>query len=106
VLAVVDASTYSSGDLFAVGWVDNQIGRLVVVGQATGADGANVWTSGGLSDALADTAPANDPLPGGVGFTAAMRSERADVIPAEDLGIGGILGTLDEFVRLEESEGE
>jgi hypothetical protein len=42
----------------------------------------------------------------GVGFTAAIRSERVGGIPAEDLGIGGIPGTLDEFVRFEESEGE
>jgi hypothetical protein len=42
----------------------------------------------------------------GVGFTAAIRSERAGGIPTEDLGIGGIPGTLDESVRFEESEGE
>ena len=45
VVAVVDANTYSSGDLFAAGWVDHDIGPLVSVGQATGAGGANVWTS-------------------------------------------------------------
>src|SRR5215467_2609467 len=93
-VAVVDANTYSSGDLFAAGWVDNQIGQLVVVGQATGAGGANVWTGDQLRDALAGTAHAYDPLPGGVGFTVAIRrairSVRADGIPIEDLGIGGI----------------
>jgi hypothetical protein len=31
-VAVVDASACSYGDLFAFGWVDNRIGRLVVVG--------------------------------------------------------------------------
>ena len=35
-VAVVDANTYSSGDLFAAGWVDHDIGPLVTVGQATG----------------------------------------------------------------------
>jgi hypothetical protein len=65
-----------------------------------------MWTSGRLRDALAGTAPAYDPLPGGVGFTVAIRSERADGIPTEDLGISGMRGTLDEFVRLEESEAE
>jgi C-terminal processing protease CtpA/Prc len=93
-VAVVDANTYSSGDLFAAGWVDNQIGQLVVVGQATGAGGANVWTGDQLRDALADTGYAYDPLPGGVGFTVAIRrairSGGADGIPIEDLGIGGI----------------
>ena len=43
VVAVVDANTYSSGDLFAAGFVDNEIGMLVSVGEATGAGGANVW---------------------------------------------------------------
>jgi hypothetical protein len=98
-VAVVDASAYSSGDLFAFGWADNQIGRLVVVGHATSADSADVWTSGQLGDALASTAPAYGPLPGGAGFTAAIRSERADGIPTEDLCIGGMPGTLDESMR-------
>lgn len=93
-VAVVDANTYSSGDLFAAGWVDNQIGQLVVVGQGTGAGGANVWTGDQLRDALAGTAHVYDPLPGGVGFTVAIRrairSGGADGIPIEDLGIGGI----------------
>ncbi len=93
-VAVVDANTYSSGDLFAAGWVDNQIGPLVVVGQATGAGGANVWTGDQLRDSLAGTAHAYTPLPGGVGFTVAIRrairSGHGDGIPIEDLGIGGI----------------
>jgi hypothetical protein len=41
-VAVVDANTYSSGNLFAAGWVDHSIEPLVTVGQATGAGGANV----------------------------------------------------------------
>jgi hypothetical protein len=65
-----------------------------------------VWTSGRLRDALASTAPAYDSLPGGVLLTVAIRSERADGIPAVDLGIGGRPATLDEFVRFEEPEGE
>jgi hypothetical protein len=93
-VAVVDANTYSSGDLFAAGWVDNRIGDLVVVGRATGAGGANVWTGDQLRDALTDTAYAYDRLPGGVGFTVAIRrairSADGDGIPIEDLGIGGI----------------
>ena len=43
VVAVVDANTYSAGDLFAAGFVDNELGPLVTVGEATGAGGANVW---------------------------------------------------------------
>ncbi len=93
-VAVVDANTYSSGDLFAAGWVDHRIGPLVTVGQATGAGGANVWTSYQLRDALAGTDGALPPLPRGTGFTMsfrrAIRSAAGDGIPIEDLGISGI----------------
>lgn len=90
---VVDANTYSSGDLFAAGWVDHAIGPLVSVGNATGAGGANVWTSHQLRDALAGTDEALPPMPGGTGFTVAfrraIRSGLGDGIPIEDLGIAG-----------------
>jgi hypothetical protein len=93
-VAVVDANTYSSGDLFSAGWVDNQVGPLVCVGQATGAGGANVWTSNQLRDALTGTDHQFDPLPADVGFTVAIRrairSGLSDGIPIEDLGISGI----------------
>jgi peptidase S41-like protein len=94
VVAVVDANTYSSGDLFAAGFVDNGIGPLVCVGEATGAGGANVWTGAQLRDALAGTPFAFGTLPAGVGFTVSVRrvvrSGPADGVPIEDLGVGGI----------------
>jgi hypothetical protein len=94
VVAVVDANTYSSGDLFAAGFVDNRVGPLVCVGEATGAGGANVWTGAQLRDALAGTPFAFGPLPADVGFTVsvrrALRSGPADGVPVEDLGVGGI----------------
>jgi hypothetical protein len=94
VVAVVDANTYSSGDLFAAGFVDNQVGPLVCVGEGTGAGGANVWQHGQLRDALADTPFGFGTPPGGVGFTLsirrAVRSGPADGVPIEDLGVGGI----------------
>ncbi len=93
-VAVVDANTYSSGDLFAAGWVDNGVGPLICVGQATGAGGANVWTGAQLRDALAGTGHQHPPLPAGAGFTVAIRrairSGLSDGIPIEDLGITGI----------------
>ncbi len=93
-VAVVDANTYSSGDLFAAGWVDNEVGPLVSVGAATGAGGANVWTGDQLRDALAGTDHQLGVLPSGVGFTVAIRrairSGRSDGLPIEDLGISGI----------------
>ncbi len=92
-VAVVDANTYSSGDLFTAGWVDHEIGPLVTVGQATGAGGANVWTAAQVRDALTGTDYAIDSLPGTVGFTLAIRrairSRLGDGIPIEDLGIAG-----------------
>jgi hypothetical protein len=92
-VAVVDANTYSAGDLFTAGWVDHDIGPLLTVGQATGAGGANVWTSAQLRDALTGTDFQFDPLPAGVGFSLAVRrairSAAGDGIPIEDLGISG-----------------
>lgn len=91
---VVDANTYSSGDLFAAGWADHGIGPLVSVGHATGAGGANVWGDLQLSDALMGTPFEFDPLPNGIRFTMsirrAIRSGRSDGVPIEDLGIRGI----------------
>jgi hypothetical protein len=93
-VAVVDANTYSAGDLFTAGWVDHAIGPLVTVGQATGAGGANVWTSAQVRDALTGTDGSFEPLPAGVGFTLAIRrairSAAGDGIPIEDLGISGV----------------
>ena len=43
VVAVVDANTYSAGDLFAAGFSTTSSARSVTVGEATGAGGANVW---------------------------------------------------------------
>jgi Peptidase family S41 len=94
VVAVVDANTYSSGDLFAAGWVDHEIGPLVTVGQATGGGGANVWTAAQLRDALAGTEHALGVLPDGVGYTLAIRrairSSLSDGVPIEDLGVSGV----------------
>jgi hypothetical protein len=94
VVCVADANTYSSGDLFCAGFVDNAVGTLVCVGQATGAGGANVWTSRDLSEALESTDFALPPLPQGVSFTMAfrraVRSGDAAGVPIEDLGVAGI----------------
>ena len=44
VILVADTDTYSAGDLFSAGFVDNAIGRMVCVGDSTGAGGASIWT--------------------------------------------------------------
>jgi Peptidase family S41 len=104
-VAVVDPNTYSSGDLFAAGWVDHDIGPLVTVGQATGGGGANVWTAAQLTDALAGTDHALGGLPDGVGYTVAIRrairSSLSDGVPIEDLGVSGIpyAMTRDDLLR-------
>ena len=94
VVCVVDPNTYSAGDLFAAGFVDNQIGALVSVGEATGAGGANVWTHYDLREALVDTIFKLEALPADVGYTIAirraLRSGASDGMPIEDLGIPGI----------------
>lgn len=89
VLAIVDANTYSAGDLFAAGFVDNDIGRLVCTDAATGGGGANVWTPREVARALAGTGyemAEHD----GVSFTvSARRAERiGDAgIDLEDVGV-------------------
>ncbi len=93
VVAVVDANTYSSGDLFAAGFVDNELGPLVSVGEATGAGGANVWLPEHVSDALLGTPYEQTPLPGGIGYTIsvrrATRAGPADGSAIEDVGVRG-----------------
>ena len=84
VVAIVDANTYSSGDLFAAGFVDNRIGTLVSADDATGAGGANVWTPRDVSRALEGTPAMLQPLPRGISFTIAFR--RA-------IRVGGVAGT-------------
>ena len=93
VVVVVNANTYSSGDLFTAGIVDNRIGPVVCVGEATGAGGANVWSSADLSAAMN---AAGLPLPAlahGANFTMAVRravrSGDADGVLIEDSGIAG-----------------
>ncbi len=92
-VAIVDANTYSSGDLFAAGWVDHEIGPLISIGLATGAGGANVWTAAQLRDAISGTDEVWPAMPSGSGFTIsfrrAIRSGKGDGIPIEDLGIPG-----------------
>jgi hypothetical protein len=93
VLLVADSTTYSSGDLFSAGFVDNGLGPFVCVGTATGAGGANVWDYGGLRQALAGSAAALPALPDGISvsfaYRRATRSGPAEGTPIEDVGIEG-----------------
>lgn len=93
VVLVADANTYSCGDLFAAGFVDNSLGPLVVVGQATGAGGANVWSMDDLSAALSQTGQQLPRLPHGATFSLsirrAVRSGDSDGSLVEDMGVAG-----------------
>jgi hypothetical protein len=91
VVAIVDAQTYSAGDLFAAGFVDHRIGTLVSVDEATGAGGANVWYAEDVFRALAGTQPPLSPLPVGVSFTIAFRRATR---------VGGVEGTEIEDVGI------
>ena len=93
VVLITNANTYSAGDLFAAGFVDNGLGPVVCIGEATGAGGANVWEATDIRDALAQT---NQPLPGlpaGVSFMVAIRravrGSTAEGTLIEDAGIVG-----------------
>ena len=93
VLLVGDSTTYSAGDLFSAGWVDNAVGPFLCVGEATGAGGANVWDYGELRAALAGSDAALPLLPDGIGlsfaFRRATRSGPSEGLPIEDVGIAG-----------------
>jgi Peptidase family S41 len=93
VVVVVDANTYSSGDLFTAGILDNRIGTVVCVGTATGAGGANVWEADDLRAALGAAGEPLPRLPSGVRFTVAVRravrAGDADGTLIEDAGIPG-----------------
>lgn len=90
---VADSTTYSSGDLFSAGFVDNQMGPFICVGTATGAGGANVWSYGELRQALAGSPAALPTLPDGIdlslSFRRATRARANEGIPIEDVGVAG-----------------
>jgi hypothetical protein len=106
VVAVADAKTYSAADLFAAGFVDNGVGPLVSVGEASGGGGAEVWTDPTVRDALLGTRFEQAELPGGAGFTIAVRRavRTGDAVDAagsgiEDVGVRNTAGTHDTTLR-------
>jgi hypothetical protein len=93
VVAVVDANTFSSGDLFAAGIIDHDIGQIVAVGDATGAGGANVWTSDDIAYAYHAAGTPLPPIPPGMSFSISIRrmtrTGPASGRAIEDLGVPG-----------------
>jgi hypothetical protein len=93
VVLVGDSTTYSAGDLFSAGFVDNGIGPFLCVGAATGAGGANVSDYADLRQSLAGSPLALPTLPDGIGlslaFRRATRTGSNEGLPIEDVGVAG-----------------
>jgi C-terminal processing protease CtpA/Prc len=99
VVLVTDALCYSATDMFAAGFSDHSIGRILGVADNTGAGGANVWTHELLRILMdiphpGDAAvPANPfrALPKGAGMRVSVRRTirvgALDGTPLEDLGV-------------------
>jgi len=92
VILITDALSYSTTDMFAAGFQDNEVGEVLGTSDNTGAGGANIWTYEDLMTALRK-APASPfkPLPKGADFGLAMRRSirvgRNSGRPLEELGI-------------------
>jgi hypothetical protein len=95
VVLVTDARCYSATDIFAAGFQDHTIGRIIGVDDNTGAGGANVWTHGLLKQLLEVPEPeATTPyraLPKQAGMRVSIRRTLRvgpqSGTPVEDLGV-------------------
>ena len=90
-MLITDALCYSTTDVFAAGFQDHQIGRILGTSGNTGAGGANVFTHDLLQEFFTGDDSPVKPLPNGASFRVAIRrttrvGERATV-PIEDLGV-------------------
>jgi C-terminal processing protease CtpA/Prc len=101
VVLVTDALCYSTTDIFAAGFQDNQIGQILGVDENTGAGGANVWEYSLIADLLRRRAHFPRELPGKASFRFAVRRVtrigKASGLPLEDLGV--VPDQLHEFTR-------
>jgi C-terminal processing protease CtpA/Prc len=88
---ITDALCYSASDMFAAGFQDLRIGKILGIHGNTGAGGANVWGHNTLyklwSQNMKDSDPFT-PLPQGANITVAVRRTlRTSGYPLEDLGV-------------------
>jgi hypothetical protein len=87
-LLIIDALCYSTTDIFAAGFQDNKLGKILGTAGRTGAGGANVLSYDFFHHL---TGFVSLPLPGGASFrTAVRRSTRVGDfagVPLEDLGV-------------------
>lgn len=92
VILITDALSYSTTDMFAAGFQDNEIGEILGTSDNTGAGGANVWWYQHLVNAVKDTPHSPfKPLPRGADMLLAVRRSirvgRHAGRPLEELGI-------------------
>lgn len=95
VTLIVDARCYSATDMFAAGFQDHAIGKIIGTDPVTGAGGANVWTHQLLTslhdhEDVGGASPYRS-LPAGAGMRVSIRrSLRVGQMagtPVEDLGV-------------------
>jgi C-terminal processing protease CtpA/Prc len=90
-ILITDALCYSAADMFAAGFQDHNLGKVIGTHTNTGAGGANVWSHETLRKLINGARVAYDPLeplPKGANFNFAVRRIlRRNDEPIEDLGI-------------------
>ena len=92
VALIIDALSYSTTDMFAAGFQDNEIGEVLGTSDNTGAGGANVWWYQDLINAIGDGSNSPfKPLPRGADILIAVRRSirvgKQAGRPLEELGI-------------------
>ena len=92
VVLITDALSYSTTDMFAAGFQDNEIGEVLGTSDNTGAGGANVWWYEDLVKAVGSNRKSPfRPLPKGADMLVAVRRSirvgRHAGRPLEELGI-------------------
>jgi C-terminal processing protease CtpA/Prc len=90
-ILITDALCYSAADMFAAGFQDYGLGKIIGTHSNTGAGGANVWSHEILRSLLEGQEVGNlglAPLPKGANMSVAVRRIlRKNDEPIEDLGI-------------------
>lgn len=91
VVLITDALCYSTTDIFAAGFQDHQIGKILATAGNTGAGGANVWEHELLMKLFNTKSSPFESLPGGASLRAAIRRSlrvgKNAGMPVEDLGV-------------------
>lgn len=92
VILVTDALSYSTTDMFAAGFQDNEVGKILGTSDNTGAGGANVWRYDDFRSAIPRSAKSVfKPLPKNADLIIAMRRSvrvgKREGRPLEEFGI-------------------